>query len=200
MANTYIPRAGFAQSEYVDQMGTALPGQLTYASDQWLIDSYVVAPATDGNGIEAGLGFVAAAIPDADRAGARAGLNIKYAGLPAAGATAADFAGITVRNQQMDSNVAGHACWFAGRMCNGIRANRIGGRIWVQLSSGSAAVDAPVFWIISDTTGHGKPIGSFAGAALGADTVQLTNAVFKSAADSSTAATIAVIELAEIGD
>ena len=197
MANVYSPQSGFMQSKYVDQMSTALPGALVYASDNVLVDSYIVDPATDGLGLEAGLGYVATNIPSTDREGYREGMNTKYASKPTAATTAADFAGVTVRNQQMDSNVNGKACWFAGRMCNGMRANRVGGRVWVQLSNGSAAMDGTVHWIISDTTGHGKPIGSFSGSAMGADTVPLTNAVFKSNADASTDATIAIVELAE---
>lgn len=195
--NMFTPGTGFAQSTYVDQMGTALPGSLAFASDQWLIDSFIVHPNIGANGLEAGLGVIASAIPAAEHEGTRAGMNTKYVGLPAAGATATNFAGISVRNQQMDTNVNGHACWFANRMCNVMRSKRVGGRVWVQLTNGSSAVDGAVYWIISNTTAHDKPIGSFSATALGADTVQLTNAKFKSVADASSEATVALVELAE---
>ena len=195
MNNIFGPQAGFMQSTYKDQMGTALPGQITHNSDVWLTDTYIVHPDIGGMGMEAGLGFVAPIIPADQRGGFREGMNVKYATPPSAGITADDFEGVTVRNQQMDTNVAGHACWFAGRTCNGMRAKRVGGRIWAQLSNGAATVDGAVFWIISDTTGHGKPIGSFSGAAIGVDTVELANCLFASATDSASGFSIAVIEL-----
>ena len=194
--NLFTPGAGFAQSLYVDQIGTALPGSLAFTSDQRLVDSFIVSPTVGPNGLEAGLGVITSVIPALEVSGTRAGMNTKYAGLPAVGATAANFAGISVRNQQMDSNVAGHACWFSNRLCNVIRSNRVGGRVWVQLSNGSSVVDGAVYWIISNTTAHGKPIGSFSATALGADTVQLTTAKFKSASDASSEVTIALVELA----
>jgi len=195
--NVYTPGTGFAQSSYVDQIGSALPGSLAYASDQRLVDSYIVQPSIGADGLEAGIGVVSAVIPSNEREGFREGVNTKYVGAPAVGATEANFEGITVRNQQMDTNTAGKACWFANRMCNVLRAKRVGGRIWVQLSNGSSAVDGDVYWIISDTTAHGKKIGSFSASALGDDTVKLTNAKFKSVADASTDVVIALVELAE---
>lgn len=194
--NLYTPGAGFAQSQYVDQMATALPGALAFASDQWLIDTAIVDPATSAAGLIAGIGVTLPVIPVAERTGHRVGVNNRYATAPTAATTADLFGGVTVRNQQMDSNSDGDACWFANRACNVIRANRVGGRIWVRLVNGSAAPDGTVYWIISDTTSHGKQIGAFSGTAMGADTVALTSALFKSEADASTEATIALIELA----
>lgn len=197
MSNVFAPQAGFMQTTYKDQMGTALPGQLVHASDIRLVDTYVVSPTIGAMGIEAGLGFVAPVIPADQREGFREGINMKYAMLPATGATAADFEGITVRNQQMDTNVDGRACWFANRLCNGLRSRRVGGRMWAQVANGSTTVDGKVYWIISNTTAHGKTIGAFSGVAMGADTVELKNAVFKSAVDSNSGFSLAIIELAE---
>lgn len=197
MSNVFAPQAGFMQTTYKDQMGTALPGQLVHASDIRLVDTYVVSHDIGPMGIEAGLGFVAPVIPQDQREGFREGINMKYAMLPAVGAKAVNFEGITVRNQQMDTNVEGRACWFANRLCNGLRSKRVGGRIWAQVVNGSTTVDGKVFWIISDTTGHKKTVGAFSGVAIGVDTVELTNAFFKSAVDSNSGFSLAIIELAE---
>lgn len=197
MSSVFAPGTGFAQSTYKDQMGSALPGQLVYASDVRLVDSYIVDPAIGSDGLEAGIGFVASAIPADQREGSREGMNMFYASLPGTSSTASDFEGITVRNQQMDTNASGHACWFANRACNAVRAKRIGGRIWVQLTNGAATVGEAPNWIVSDTTGHGKPIGSFSGVAITGDTVALTNAVFKSNVDAASGFSIAIVELAE---
>ncbi len=195
MGNTFTPMAGFAQSTYNDQIATALPGQIANASDQWLIDSYVVDPTIGALGLEAGLAYVATPIPATLRIGNREGLNMHYASLPVAATTAEQIAGITVRNQQMDSNSVGHACWFANRMCNGMRADRVGGRIWVQLTSGATTMNGAVYVIKSDTTGHGKPIGSFAGAEITGDTIVMTGAKFKGVFTATTEATIALVEI-----
>lgn len=194
MGNVYTPGAGFAQSTYVDQMATALPGSIAYASDQWLIDTAIVAPDTSAAGLVAGIGVVTSVIPAANRTGARAGVNNTYAKLPAAGTTLADFGGVLVRNQQMDSNVDGDACWFANRACNILRSNRVGGRVWVRFVNGTAAPGGSVYWIISNTTSHDKMIGAFSGVAIGADTIEIPSAFFRSEADASTEATIALVE------
>lgn len=197
MASVYTPGMGFAQSTYVDQMATALPGALAYASDTRLVDTAIVdSTATDG--LVAGVGVVLTSIPEANRVGAREGLNVFTAKLPDASATAATFGGIVVRNQQMETNGAGQACWFPKRACNVLRSDRVGGRVWGRLVSGTAAVDAPVYWVIADTAGTGKQVGGFAGAAVSGDTVELKGAKFKSVADASTGEVIVLIEIAEI--
>lgn len=196
MSQIYTPGFGFAQTQYWDQMASALPGSLAFASDQWLVDTAIVAPDAPATGLVAGIGVVTPVIPVANREGYRPDYNNKYAQLPTDATTAQLFGGILVRNQQMDSNVNGDACWFAGRACNILRSNRVGGRIWGRLVNGAAAPGGAVYWIISDTTSHGKMIGAFSGVAIGADTVQVPSALFRSEADASTEATIALIELA----
>lgn len=169
-------RGGVVQEKYFDQMATAAVGQLANASDMNLVDSYLVGAVGD-NGLIAGVGVVSEAIANV----VRAGVNQYAATLPAAGAVAASLAGIAVRNEQMSSNAAGNPCWFEGDMCNVLRPVRAGGRIWLALSNGVAAADGSAFWIVSDTTSHGKPIGSFSAAALGADTVEIPWLKFRGA-------------------
>lgn len=174
--NIYTPeRGGFVQSSYGDQMATAYCGMIANPSDINLIDSFIAGATADPDGIVAGCGVIETAATDPSRPG----VNEQIADLPAAGATADDFAGILVRNEQMGTNAAGLPCRFAGEMVNVLRDERIGGRIWLMLSNGTAAYGGNAFWIISDTTGHGHQVGSFSAAAIGADTVELTNIKFK---------------------
>ena len=167
--NVYTPvRDGFVQDSYFDQMATAAIGQLANASDHNLVDSFAVGAVGD-DGLIAGVGVVSEVIANV----VRAGINQYAVNYPAAGATADLLAGILVRNEQMGTNTAGDPCWFEGDMCNALRPIRVGGRIWLALSNGASAADANAFWIISDTTNHGKQIGSFSAVALGADTVEI---------------------------
>lgn len=196
----YTPGTGFAQSTYYDQMATALPGSLAFASDINLVDSATARKndSETGQGLLAGVGVLIAPIAQAQIQGHRSGLS-KEASLPTAGTTAAQFGGILVRNQQMDTNSSGDACWFPGRMVNVLRAERVGGRvggrIWARLTKGATSLGAAPYWIISDTTGHNLPIGSFSAEAIGADTVQLTNVKIRSEADAANGATIVLLEL-----
>ncbi len=173
MPNPYTPvRNGFAQSSYKDQQGTALAGSLAFASDKNLVDAFIVGAVGD-NGLEAGLAVIAGAAADVQRVG----LNEQIVTLPATGSTAADIIGVVVRNQQMRSNSAGHACYFGEDLCNVVRAGRSGGRIWVQLADGAQpALDGAVF-VHTNTANAGKFT-----AASGTDIIALTTMKFKSAA------------------
>ncbi|WP_394026589.1 structural cement protein Gp24 [Desulfovibrio falkowii] len=182
MPNTYNPvRNGFAQSSYKDQQGTALAGSLAFASDKNLVDAFIVGDVGD-DGLEAGLAVIAGVATDVQRTG----LNEQVVTLPATDSTAADIAGIVVRNQQMRSNATGHACYFAEDVCNVVRTGRSGGRVWVQLADGAQpAIDGAVY-VHTDAANAGK----FA-TASGASTVAITTMKFKSAA----ADGIALVEL-----
>lgn len=174
--NTYTPvRNGFVQDAYADQMETAYVGLLANTSDINLCDSFIAGDTANPNGLLAGIGVIEKESTDPTRPG----INEQIANYPAAGAVAANFVGITVRNEQMGTNADGNPCKFAGEMVNILRSKRVGGRIWVMLSNGTASYNGNAFWIISDTTGHGHQIGSFSAVALGADTVELTNVKFK---------------------
>lgn len=173
MPNTYTPvRNGFAQSSYKDQQGTALAGSLAFASDKNLVDAFIVGDVGD-DGLEAGLAVIAGPATDVQRTG----LNEQVVTLPATASTAADVIGIVVRNQQMRSNTAGHACHFTGDLCNVVRTGRSGGRVWVQLMDGAQpALDGAVF-VHTDAANAGKFT-----AAAGAGIIALTTMKFKSAA------------------
>ena len=89
---------GFMQAAYVDQQGTALPGDLAYASDVDLIDACVVSmPAgSEGDLLPVGVGVVGAYSADASRPGMTS-VKVSPVG---ADTTAAQLYGVTVRNQQ----------------------------------------------------------------------------------------------------
>lgn len=164
----------FGQSEYFDQMTTALPGSRVFASDNHLTDAYIVAPTVDGDGLIAGIGVVANKSADF----VRPGINQMQAALPTDASTADDFEGVVYRTQQMGTNLKGQACAMAGDMCNVMRSARVGGRIWAFLADGTVDIGGAVYWIIKDTTSHGKPIGSFAGSNMGGDAIELPNVRF----------------------
>lgn len=174
--NNYTPvRNGFVQDTYADQMESAYAGMLANASDINLCDSYIAGDTADPNGLLAGIGVVETESTDPTRPG----VNEQIANYPAAGAAVADFAGITIRSEQMGTNADGNPCKFAGEMINVLRSKRVGGRPWVMLTNGATSFGGTAYWIISDTTGHGHQVGSFSAVALGVDTVQLTNVKFK---------------------
>lgn len=168
--NIFSPeRNDFAQSSYKDQQATALAGHLAFASDKNLVDAFIVGPVGP-DGLEAGLAVIAGAAPDVQRAG----LNEQVVTLPAADSTADDIIGIVARNQQMRSNTAGRACFFAEDMCNVCRTGRSGGRIWVQVVDGAQPeLDGAVSVVVK-----GTDAGKFA--ASGG--VVVPNMKFKSAA------------------
>lgn len=157
MSNVYTPIKGFAQKEYFDQMGPGLAGQLLFASDQRLIDSFKV--KTDNTlGVEAGLMVLVTHTSGED---IRPGMNAYSISPLAAEPAATDRLAITIRNQQMETNSNGKVCWFDGRMANAMRPDRVGGRMLVQLASGDVEPEDKVYVLFADTTSHGKPLGSF---------------------------------------
>lgn len=169
--NLYTPvRDGFVQDTYVDQMGSAYVGMLAYPSDFNICDTFIASPDVDPDGLLAGIGVVEAQAIDPPRPG----VNEALVDYPAAGATAADFAGVHIRNQQMGTNSAGHPCHFGGDTLNVLRRERVGGRVWVMLSNGATEWKGTAHWIVSDTTGHGHQIGSFSASAITGDTINLT--------------------------
>lgn len=200
--NLFTPGPGFAQSAYFDQMATAIFGQIANASDQVLIDSLTVSPEVGPFGLLAGLGVIAVPIPAAEREGYRDGLNTYYVDLPQNADTPVEsFAGISVRNQQMDSNAEGDACWFSGRMANVMRASRVGGRIWARLTQGAAEIDGDVFWVTEQASDTSPMLGSFVGADISGGglgtSVLIPSAKFKSnaQADGSPGGVLVLIEL-----
>jgi len=188
--NIFTPeRNAFAQNSYKDQQATALAGHLAFASDKNFVDGYIVGEVGP-DGLEAGLACIAGIAPDAQRAG----LNEHVVTRPLSTTIAASILGIVIRNQQMGTNTAGKACYFAQDTCNVVRGTRSGGRVWVQLVDGAQPeVDEAVFVAVSGTNA-----GKFATAVQGLDGsnpvagfVAVSTMQFKSAANDG----IALVEL-----
>jgi len=138
--NVYNPiMQGFVQTQYVDQIGTAYPGQLYSVSDNTLVDSAgawnaAVDADTTGtvvdNGFQPGRAYAYEVSQDPSRTGIDQ-FNITDTTLAAANITAYTFA-IVVRNEQMHSNAAGQPCAFHKDLVNILRPTHFG-RIWVEL-------------------------------------------------------------------
>ena len=158
----YGPQKGFAQSQYFDQQATALAGMLANASDINLTDSAFVGEVSASAGLMAGIG-VRTLNTEASN---RPGVNYDIIVPPLGTEVDADFAGIVVRNQVMRTNSNGEACWFMNDMANYARRGRAGSRIWVRLEAGTAATGGTVYWIVRDTSSHGKLIGAFSAEAI----------------------------------
>lgn len=171
MPNIYTPqRNAFAQSTYKDQQATALAGSLAFASDKNLVDAFIVGDVGD-NGLEAGLAVIAAPAASVQRPG----LNEHAVTLPTTSSTGDDIAGVVIRNQQMGTNAAGNACYFAQDLCNVAKAGRSGARLWVRLVDGAQPATDGAVYVRTDAANAGK-----FDAASGASAVALTNMKFKS--------------------
>ena len=136
-ASGYYGLAGGAvQATYDDQPGVGVPGELAYASDINLCDALYVG---DANGIAAGMGVKRVAITDA--VSLQTPLDAIY--LPgntwsafgvngsAGGETIANFAGIVVFDETMQSDSSGRPGWDTGRMAMVARPQRGGARPYV---------------------------------------------------------------------
>lgn len=156
---------GFVQSAVYDQMGVSLAGRLANASDINLCDAVSVGETA---GIGVGLGVAVSALSGAIKPGINA-LELK---LPTSSSTAADFAGILVRTDTGRTDADGNNYIGHKEIGTLLRANRVGGRIWIEAQDAITA-GAPLHWVIADTAGTDKKIGGFVGTAVANDTVEL---------------------------
>ena len=166
---TYMPvKNGFSQNSYPDQQEAYLAGSLAFANDNTLIDAFVVGEVAE-QGLEAGLAVIATPAASV----LYSGINEELVSKPAGSSTAEDIIGVVVRNQQMGTNAAGHACYFKGDVCNVARTGRSGARVCVQLADGAQPVlNSPVSVIVS---------GANAGKFATTGGVSMPNMKFKSA-------------------
>lgn len=156
---------GFVQSAVYDQMGVSLAGRLANASDINLCDAVSVGETA---GIGVGLGVAVAAISGA----IKPGINSLELKLPTGASTAADFAGILVRTDTGRTDADGENYIGHKEIGTLLRANRVGGRIWIKAIDALTA-GAPLYWVVADTAKTGKKIGGFVGKAVSGDTVEL---------------------------
>ena len=164
---TPIP-SGFVQTEYKDQMASALAGQLVSASDINLTDSDLV---DEADGILCGLGVVSSVNTSA----LRPGVNDTKISLPSGSETADDFAGIVVRSQSAFSTESKDAYAKDNFGAVILAAIRVGGRMWAKVFSGSATAGGTPYWRIKAdvTTETASPIGGLCGSAIAGVTAVL---------------------------
>lgn len=158
---------GFIQSAIYDQMGVALEGRLANASDINLCDSISVG---ETNGVGVGLGVKVGALSGA----IKAGVNDTAVSLPTASSTEADFGGIVVRTDTGRTDANGVTYLAKEDVATVLRADRVGGRIWVK-AQGAITTGGDIYWVIADDSVSGLTAGGFTGTAVSQKTVKLTN-------------------------
>ena len=151
---------GAIQTSVNDQPGQGVPGMLPFASDNDLIDSYMVS----GDGVAAGTGVQLVA-----NAGATQQFQLpgSLAQTPnATNLSITDFGGIVVFDENMQSNADGENGWADGRMCRVARPGRAGARVYVKAVEAFDKASATVNWVTSAGTDGKYRTGEFAPAAL----------------------------------
>jgi len=150
---------GSIQTVVTDQPGLGVVGELCFASDNDLVDSYLVK-----TGVFAGAGVQLVA----NAAGlGQFQLPGQLAQLPNDENLAiADFAGVVVFDENMQSDANGVPGWEDGRTCRVVRPGRAGGRIWVKAVVAVDKATASVNWVVKAGTDGLYRAGEFAPAAL----------------------------------
>ncbi len=160
---------GAVQTSYTDQPGVGVPGMLAFASDINLTDAVYIGEL---DGIAAGLG-VMYGLPVENVADLQ--VPSVTALLPITGKTAADFRGIVVFDERMNSDSDGFPGWANGRVGRVVRNDRSGGRIYVKCPE-DVVLGLPVFWqLVADATHQPGEFRTDA-APIPADTVEIPNA------------------------
>ena len=156
---------GFVQSTVTDQMGVALEGRLANASDINLCDGI-----SAGEDIPVGYGVVKSALSGA----VKAGINDEQVKLPTSSAKATDFAGIVVRTDTGHTNTDNVSYTAKEEIATVLRADRVGGRIWVK-AQGAITTGGSLYWVVDDDSGSELTAGGFTGSAVSQKTVELAN-------------------------
>jgi hypothetical protein len=163
---------------------------VAFASDLNQYDAFYIGEA---DGIAAGRGVVLAPVTD----------DISFqkpneaAYLPAAGAVAADFAGILAFDEAMQSDENGVPGWAKGRMGRVIRPIRAGGRVYVKVVEAVDHTADTVNLVIVAGTDELYEAGQFAPAALAGTALAGTSIALSNArwVTSAAAGGLAIIEL-----
>lgn len=154
---------GFIQSAIYDQMGVALEGRLANASDINLCDGI-----TAGEDLPVGYGVVASALSGA----IKAGINAEQVKLPTSSSKATDFGGIVVRTDAGHTNTDNVSYTAKEEIATILRADRVGGRIWVKAQS-AITTGGSLYWVITPDSDAGLVAGGFAGSAESGKAVEL---------------------------
>lgn len=148
---------GSVQSAVTDQPGVAVAGMLAFASDLNYVDALYIGESV---GIAAGRGVRVAAVSDS--VSLQRPNQAMY--LPDGAETEADFAGILVFNEAMQSDENGVPGWAEGRIGQLAKPYRSGVRAYVRAVEAIAVTDS-VYWVT--TAGGAYEAGDFSGAAQG---------------------------------
>lgn len=159
---------GAVQSNYTDQPGVGIAGMLAFASEQAgaNVDSVYVG---ETEGLAAGKGI--AFTQQTNNAFDLQAPNVA-AFLPAANnLTIADFAGIVVFDETMQSDASGVPGYNKGRMARILRPGKSGGRIYVKVNANDTVVPgtSSVNWVIAAGSDGKYTVGEFTTAALAGD-------------------------------
>jgi hypothetical protein len=119
----------FVQTTYPNQMGTALPGDLAYASDRGLLDSLAVA---DTNGVYCGHACWLLDSPTYNRPGV-GDIAVVSASFQGQTMSAKNFAGVVCRGQAGYCDANGVPFWPYERMAPIARPERAGCRVYVEI-------------------------------------------------------------------
>ena len=157
---------GPVQTVVTDQPGVGVPGMLPFAGDNDLIDSYTVG----SGGVFAGAGVRLATPTIASTKEDYNSLHnvpLDEATLPTTGTTAAEFKGVCIFDENMQSDSNGVPGWNAGRLCRIGRPIRAGVRVWVRAEDAWTKGSSTVNWVIVAGSDGKYAAGEFSPAALG---------------------------------
>lgn len=154
---------GAIQTVVTDQLGAGVTGQLLFASDDNNVNSLLV---TGTNGVFAGAG-----VQVVDNAGAATSFQLPGSLVQVpddAALTIADFGGIVVFDENMQSDAAGNAGWDAARVARILSPKRAGGRLWIKANAADTWTKgtSTLNWVVKAGTDGKYAGGEFAPTAL----------------------------------
>lgn len=156
---------GPVQTSVTDQPGVGVPGMLPFAGDNDLIDSYTVG----SGGVFAGAGVRLATPTIASTKQDYSSLHnvpLDEATLPTTGTTAAEFKGVCIFDENMQSDSDGVPGWNQGRLARIARPIRAGFRVWVRAEDAWTKGSSTVNWVIVAGSDGKYAAGEFAPSAL----------------------------------
>lgn len=187
---------GAVQTTYTDQPRQAYAGQLAFSSDTNLLDAYIVG---DSRGVFAAQGVRLDPNTSTELGNLQSPNLLVNQPIGDGSETAADFGGIVVFDEAMQSDSNGNPGWNQGRNARIGRPKRAGVRVWVPCADAVTAFTSTVNWVTKAGTDGVHALGGFAAAALDGTathgtSVAITNAQWVTSAP---AGGMAIIELSD---
>ena len=155
-----VGSAGSVQTSYNDHPALGIPGMLAFASDSRKIDTILIG---ETNGIAAGRGVKLTAILPGT---AEYQVPSVAAYLPSGSEVLADFGGILIFDEAIQSDENGVPGWANGRAGRILKPYAEGGRIYIKAREAIAIGDS-VNWVIAAPADESYELGEFAPSALG---------------------------------